>query len=43
MADDEFDPKKELPIEAMTKSAFNRWLTEQDAQVWNVCLFVKII
>ena len=31
--DDEFDSKVQLPVEAMTKSEFTRWLTEQDSQV----------
>ena len=31
--EDEFDPKVPLEVETMTKSEFNRWLTEQDSQV----------
>ena len=31
--DDEFDSKVQLPVEAMTKSEFTRWLTELDSQV----------
>ena len=31
--DGEFDSKVQLPVEAMTKSEFTRWLTELDSQV----------
>ena len=31
--EDDFDAKKVLPVEAMTKSEFQRWLMDQDSQV----------
>ena len=32
-AEDDFDPKKVLPVEGMSKSEFQRWLMDQDSQV----------
>ena len=37
--EEEFDPKVPLAVETMSKSEFNRWLTEQDSQVHEMILF----
>ena len=38
--DDEFDPKKVLPVEGLSKSEFQRWLLDQDTLVIK---FVKLL
>ena len=40
--EDDFDAKKALPVEAMTKSEFQRWLMDQDSQV-KLLLFVLFL
>ena len=35
-AEDDFDPKKPLAVEAMTKSEFQRWLMDQDSLVYKI-------
>ena len=37
--EDQFDPKKALSVETMTKSEFQRWLMEQDNMVKDTFFF----
>ena len=41
--EDDFDPKRPLAVEAMTKSEFQRWLMDQDSLVYMILCFYFIM